>query len=98
MSQVLTVIALFAFVIAVVLLLLYFRTEARERAETHDRRPIPGKYFILILISCTLSGMVITEWKGVCNLSPWGFVTGIILGSAAELYAYLHRKRCGSDA
>jgi hypothetical protein len=92
MSQVLTVIALSAFVIAGVLLLLYFRTEAREIAGTQNRRPIPGKYFILVLVACTLSGMAVTEWQGICSLSPWGFVTGIILGSAAELLAYLHRK------
>ena len=93
MSQVLTVIALSAFVIAGVLLLLYFRTEARDIAGNYDRRPIPGKYFILVLIACTLSGMAVTEWRGVCSLSPWGFVTGIILGTAAELFAYLYRKR-----
>jgi len=97
MSQTLTVIALAALVIALLLLLAYFRAEARGIAETGGRRPIPGKYFIAILLVCTLLGMAVTEWQGVCSLSPWGFVAGIILGVAAEYGAYRRRVRNDPD-
>jgi len=96
MSQTLTIIALAALIVALLLLLAYFRAEARGIAENGDRRPIPGKYFIAVLLICTLSGMAVTEWQGVCSLSPWGFVAGIILGAAAEYGAY--RRSAGKDA
>jgi hypothetical protein len=93
MSQTLTIIALAALIIAILLLFVYFKAESAGIAKNSNRRPIPGKYFILILITCTFLGMAITEWQGVCSLSPWGFITGILLGLAAETMAYLHSKR-----
>jgi hypothetical protein len=95
MSQTLTIIALGALVLALVCLFLYFRAEAREIAQHHDRRPVPGKFFIPLLIACTFSGMAITEWRGVCSLSPWGFIAGIVIGTGAELVMYRRWKRAG---
>ncbi|HVP96935.1 hypothetical protein [Methanoregula sp.] len=95
MSQIFTFIALCGLALAALFLLLYFRQEDRDVAGGTGRQPLPGRLFIPILVACTLLGMAITEWQGVCHLSPWGFVTGIILGAAAELAAYRHRKRTG---
>jgi O-antigen ligase len=93
MSPSLTIPALAALVIALLLLLVYFRMEAREIVRNPDRHPLFGRYFIAILLICTFSGMAITEWLGVCSLSPWGFITGLLLGSAADFAAYRNRKR-----
>ena len=92
LSQTYTLIALAALIVAFILLLLYYRAEARETSLTRTRRPLPGKFFIGILIACTFTGMAITEWQGVCSLSPWGFIAGIILGTAAEIVVYLRRR------
>ena len=86
-------IALAALAFALLTLLLYFRVEAHEIAKNRDRRPIPGRFFIPILITCTFFGMAITEWQGVCSLSPWGIITGIIIGLAAEFVVYKRSKR-----
>ena len=56
MSQTYTFIALGALIIALILLLLYYRAETRETADAPTRRPLPGKFFIIILIACTVSG------------------------------------------
>lgn len=93
MSQTLTFVALTALIIVLLLLFLYFRAENREIAANGERIPIPGRFFIPILIGCTFLGMAITEWQGMCGLSPWGFISGIILGSAAEFAMYLRAKR-----
>ena len=90
MSQTYTFIALGALIVALILLVLYYRAEARETRPTGDRRLLPGKFFIGILLACTFLGMAITESQGVCWLSPWGFIAGIILGAAAEIAAYLN--------
>ena len=95
MSQTTTLIAAGILVIALVILVLYYRAESREAASAPGRRPLPGRYFIAILISVTLLGMIITELRGTCYLSPWGFVTGLVLGLAAEAIAYL-RSRHGT--
>lgn len=95
MSQTYTFIALGALIIALILLLLYYRAETRETADAPTRRPLPGKFFIIILIACTFLGMAITESQGVCRLSPWGFIAGLILGTAAEIAVFLHSKRKG---
>ncbi len=95
MSQTLTIIALAALAFALLALFLYFRVEARETEKNRDRRYIPGIFFIPILITCTFFGMAITEWQGVCSLSPWGFIAGIIIGMAAEYVAYRRSSENG---
>ncbi|WP_292423293.1 hypothetical protein [Methanoregula sp.] len=90
MSQTYTFIALGALIIALILLVLYYRAETREAGAIGDRRPLPGKYFVVILLACTFLGMAITESQGVCWLSPWGFIAGIIFGAAAEIAVYLN--------
>ena len=98
MSQTFTIIALAALAFALLALFLYFRVEAHEIAQNRDRRPIPGMFFIPILITCTFFGMAITEWQGVCSLSPWGFITGIIIGLTAEFFVYKRSKRTGEGS
>jgi len=98
MSQTLTIIALAALGFALLTLFLYFRLAARETAERRDRRPVPGIYFIPVLVTCTFFGMAVTEWQGVCGLSPWGFVAGIVLGLAAEFVAYRRSEKRDFDA
>jgi hypothetical protein len=92
MSQAYTFLALGALFVALILLFLYYQKEARETGPAGIRRPLPGKFFIAILIACTFIGIAVTEWQGVCRLSPWGFIAGIILGTAAEIVVYLHSK------
>ena len=96
MSQTFTIIALCGLALAVLCLLLYFRAEEREIVQGGRRQPIPGKLFVPILITCTFLGMIITEWQGVCGLSPWGFVMGIVIGASAELAAYRYSKKKGN--
>jgi NO-binding membrane sensor protein with MHYT domain len=93
MSQTSTIIALAVLAIAVLSLIFYFRNEEREIARGERRQPLPGKIFVPVLIGCTFLGMIITEWQGVCYLSPWGFVAGLVIGAAAELVAYWYSKR-----
>ncbi|MFZ1897314.1 hypothetical protein [Methanoregula sp.] len=95
MTRTLTLLALCGLALAVLFLVLYFREEDRAVVRGGSRHPLPGRLFIPILIACTLLGMAITEWQGVCGISPWGFIIGIILGAAAELVAYRQRKRKG---
>ena len=97
MSQNLTIAALIALALALLLLILYFRAEARDIARDPGRHPIPGKYFITILLLCTVLGMIITEWQGICSLSSWGFVTGVLFGLAAEIiiFAGTGKKNAG---
>ena len=90
MSQTYTFIALGALIVALILLLLYYWAEARETGPAGSRQPLPGKWFIAILLACTFLGMAIAEGRGTCWLSPWGFVAGIILGSAAEIAVHFH--------
>jgi hypothetical protein len=92
MSQTYTFIALGALLLALILLFLYYRAEVSEAGHPLARRPFPGKFFITILIACTFIGMAITEWQGVCRLSPGGFIAGIILGTAAGIVVHLHSK------
>jgi purine-cytosine permease-like protein len=96
MPQTFTIIALGGLILAILSLYLYFRMEEHEIAKGSNRRPLPGKLFVPILIACTFVGMAITEWQGVCSLSPWGFVIGIVIGAAAELVTYQHSKRKGN--
>ena len=93
MSQTYTFIALGVLLVALILLFLYYREEACETGPAGIRRLLPGKFFIIILISSTFIGMAITEWQGVCRLSPWGLIVGIIFGTAAEIVMYFHLKR-----
>jgi hypothetical protein len=51
MSQTYTFIALGALFVTLILLVLYYRAEARETGAAGDRRPLPGKYFIVILLA-----------------------------------------------
>jgi len=95
MSQVLTLVALGALVIALILLFLYYRQESKETG-TPVRPPLPGRYFITILVTATLLGMAVTEWQGVCSLSPWGFAAGVVLGLAAEVIAWRYSRPGGS--
>ena len=95
MSQMYTFVALGALIAALVLLLMYYQAEVRDTAQEGARQPLPGKFFIVILITCTFTGMAITESQGVCRLSPWGFVAGIILGAATEIVMYRHSKEKG---
>jgi cell division protein FtsX len=92
MSGTYIIIALGALFIVLIALFLYYRKEAREIDQARTHRPLPGKFFIFTLLVCTFLGMIITEWQGVCQLSPWGFITGIVLGTSAEIMVYLHRK------
>lgn len=89
MSQTYTYIALGALIVALVLLVIYYRAEARETGPSGNRQPLPGKFFIVTLMACTFLGMAIAESQGACRLSPWGFIAGIFLGTAAEIAAYL---------
>jgi len=95
MSQVLTLVALGALVIALSLLFLYYRWESKETGPSVRPR-LPGRYFITILVVVTLLGMAVTEWQGVCSLSPWGFVAGVVLGLAAEVVAWRYSRPGGS--
>jgi len=72
----------------------YYRKENRElESGTLSRRPLPGKFFIPILIICSILGMAITEWQGVCGLSPLGFLAGIIAGTGAEFAVWKEQSR-----
>ena len=98
MSQTYTFIALAGFIVILILLFLYYRAEARETARAHSRQPLPGKFFIATLIACTFSGMAITEWQGVCGLSPWGFIAGLILGTIVEIAMYPRADKKKADS
>jgi len=70
-------------------LFLYYRKENSELEYGNlSRRPLPGKFFIPILIICSILGMAITEWQGVCSLSPLGFLAGIVAGTGVEFLVW----------
>jgi hypothetical protein len=70
-------------------LLWYYRVENQEiKYGKIAKRPLLGKLFIPILILCSVLGMAITEWQGVCRLSPFGFIVGVFLGTVAEIIAW----------
>ena len=88
-SQTYTFIAPGALIVALILLVLSYRVEAGETNQARARRPLPGNFFIVILLPCTFIGIEITEWRGTCWLPPWGFIAGIIPGTAAEIACVL---------
>lgn len=81
--------------IAIVLILtglfLYYRAEDREIESVPMKRSLPGKFFIIILITCSILGIAITEWQGVCRLSPYGFIIGILLGASVEYIVWFRK-------
>jgi hypothetical protein len=89
MSQTYTFIAPGALIVSLILLVLSYRAEAGKTNQARARRPLPGKFFIVILLACTFIGMTITEWQGTCRLPLWGFIAGIIPGTAAEIACVL---------
>jgi hypothetical protein len=90
MSPAYTFIAPGALIVALILLFLSNRAEAHETMPAGNRRPLPGKFFIVILPACTFPGMAITESQGVCRLPPRGFITGIFLALQQGSLAYFH--------
>jgi len=93
MSQAATILALGSLAFALILLLLYFREEAREIARDSTRKPLPGKIFLMVLMACTFLGMAVTDWQGACSLSPWGFVAGLVVGATAEIAATIRSEK-----
>ena len=81
--------------IAIVLILtglfLYYRAEGREIESVPMKRSLPGKFFIIILITCSILGMAITEWQGDCRFSPYGFIIGILLGVSVECIVWFRK-------
>jgi len=93
MTPIFYIVAAGAIVVILSGLLLYYNKENSElESGTLSRRPLPGKFFIPVLIICSLLGMAITEWQGVCGLSPLGFAAGLVAGTGAEFLAWNYQS------